>query len=489
MQSTRTETQQGSARDLELVIKEGLVTQAMAVLTGGTFLVAYALKLGATDFQIGLMAAIPLLANVLQIASIYLVPRVGSRKKVVVVCSAIGRSVYLPVALLPFVGLEKNGIWVILVALCLQHGMGAISNGGWNSWMRDLIPSQQLGAFFSRRLRLSHIVAVTLSLGCAFGVHQVVTQYADYEVYSYALLFLGGAVLGLISVRMLARTPEPPVTFPRSNWLRMIRKPFRHQNFRNLMLYTASWNFAINLSVPFATVYMLKTLEISLPVVIGLTTLTQVANILFFKYWGRYADRYGNKAVLRLCVPLYLCCLLAWIYTGLPGSYSLTLPLLVVIHFVSGIATAGTGLASSSIGLKLAPKKDSVAYLSLLSFTNAIAAGLAPLLTGSLAFYFADKHMGWSLGSGASEVFLVHVQHWDFFFLFSFLFGWIAMYRLSRIKERGSLMIETADELRKVFLISLPIMRLLSTPRLQTWYKFREKKMARAVENNALETI
>jgi len=44
---------------LKTLLKDGLTSQAMVTLTGGVFLVAFALKLGASNLQIGLLAAIP----------------------------------------------------------------------------------------------------------------------------------------------------------------------------------------------------------------------------------------------------------------------------------------------------------------------------------------------------------------------------------------------------------------------------------------------
>ena len=56
---------------LKAVVNDGLASQAMVTLTGGAFLIAFALKLGASNAVIGLLAAIPPLTQLLQIPSIY----------------------------------------------------------------------------------------------------------------------------------------------------------------------------------------------------------------------------------------------------------------------------------------------------------------------------------------------------------------------------------------------------------------------------------
>jgi hypothetical protein len=65
---TLSETQLQSA--LKNIIKNSAASQAMGILTGGAFLVAFAVKLGASNFVIGLPAAISPLAQLLQLPSI-----------------------------------------------------------------------------------------------------------------------------------------------------------------------------------------------------------------------------------------------------------------------------------------------------------------------------------------------------------------------------------------------------------------------------------
>ncbi|MBO9733241.1 MAG: hypothetical protein J7623_31660 [Chitinophaga sp.] len=51
-------------RGMNLVIGDGLAAEAMITLTGGAFLVAMALLIGATNLQIGVLSALPTLTNV-----------------------------------------------------------------------------------------------------------------------------------------------------------------------------------------------------------------------------------------------------------------------------------------------------------------------------------------------------------------------------------------------------------------------------------------
>lgn len=76
---------------LKNVIRDGLTTQAMGTLTGGVFLVAFVLELGASNLVIGILAAIPPLAQLIQIPSIYLIEKYGSRRAICIYTTAISR--------------------------------------------------------------------------------------------------------------------------------------------------------------------------------------------------------------------------------------------------------------------------------------------------------------------------------------------------------------------------------------------------------------
>ena len=422
------------------MLRDGIAAQTMITLTGGAFLVAYALQLGATHTQIGLLAAIPTLANVFQLVSIRLIERWRNRRRVVVLSLLVGRTGLLVIALIPFLSLRAPIYWLIAVTLLMQS-LAAIATGCWSSWMRDLVPTNQLGTFFSRRLRWSQLVGAVLSLVVAFALDYSRQYYPNQEVYAYALLFLLGGSVGYVGVLLLAKTPEPRPAVSAVRLGAMLRLPFYYPPFRNLIWYSGLWNFATNLAAPFFTVYLLQRLGYPVSTVVILTVISQLATVLSLRWWGTYADRYSYKAILGICSPLYLVGLAAWPFTTLPDAHSLTFPLLVVIHLVMGVAAGGTSLAASSIGLKIAPQEQSVVYLSTISVTNALTAGVAPLIGGVLADVFVSREfsllLSWRDETQNIVFEAMNIQQLDFFFVTACLVGLLALYRLGFVQEVG----------------------------------------------------
>ena len=428
---------------LKNIIKDGVASQAMGILTGGAFLVAFAVKLGASNLVIGLLAAIGPLSQLLQLPSIFIVEKIRNRRLITVVAAALSRICWLIIALSPFIFPAKIAITVLLILLAAVSAFGAVSGCSWNSWMRDLIPENIMGSFFSKRMRIATGIGIVLSLLAAVYLDFWKKQFASQELAGYSILFFVGFAAGMLGVFFLAKTPEirMPVVRDRANIFRLLSLPFKDENFRKLIAFMCSWNFAVNLAGPFFMVYMLRRLDLSMSFIIALSIVSQVMNFLFLKIWGRYTDRFSNKSVLAISGPLFIISILAWTFTTMPDKYFLTIPLLIIIHIVMGLSSAGVSLASGNISLKLAPKGQATAYLATNTIANSIAAGIAPILGGTFADFFAGRELAWTLNykspTGEFALTTLNLQQWDFFFAFAFLIGLYAIHRLAMIKEAG----------------------------------------------------
>ena len=74
-------------RGLRYVLYDGMMFQAMVSLSGGAFIIAFALLLGASNSLIGLLVAAPFLGNILGIPAVLVVEKVKRRKLISVLAS------------------------------------------------------------------------------------------------------------------------------------------------------------------------------------------------------------------------------------------------------------------------------------------------------------------------------------------------------------------------------------------------------------------
>src|SRR5579863_5262229 len=99
------------SRAMRLSISEGALACAMGTLTGGVFLTGFALALGASRFQIGLLAAMPTFANFAQLLGAIAIERTGHQKGVCLSALSLSRIFSLVVLLTPLVALAGASSW------------------------------------------------------------------------------------------------------------------------------------------------------------------------------------------------------------------------------------------------------------------------------------------------------------------------------------------------------------------------------------------
>lgn len=432
-------------RSLRWHMYSGVFAQSMAVLTGGAFLVAFALELGASNKTIGLLAAIGPFSQLLQIPSILLVDTVRRRKLLVVVAAFFSRAVWLAIAAIPFVLPPPWRVPGMIGVLVVHFGLASVSACGFNSWMRDYLPEDIMGSHLARRMAWAIGVGAALSLAGGFGIDAFKRQ-VDPDIAGYSILFVTGTVIGLIGLTMLARVPEPRMRPPekRTGLLDQLSQPFKNERYRSLLFFLVAWNFAVNLAAPFFVVYMLRRLGLSMTWVIGLGVTSQMMNVVFLGVWGRLADRFTNKSALAVSAPLFMISILLWVFTTLPERHMGTIPLVIAIHALSGMSTAGVTLCAGNIALKAAPKGAATAYLATNALVSGMAATAAPILAGVFVDFFANRmltlELHWVvLGEAARSFDLIpfHLGGLDFLFAISFVLGLYAVHRLAAIREEG----------------------------------------------------
>lgn len=428
---------------LSAILHSGLYLQVMVTLTSGIFLVGFAIKLNASNFVIGLLASIPFIGQLVQIPGLYLVEKYRKRKHIFTLFSVFSRGILLVLVVIPFLNNTGLSLFILLTVLLFHSSIGAISACSWNSWVRDFIPEKILGSFFSKRIKLMTGIGIIVSILASIYIDYISKNYKDFEAMGYTSLFVIGALFGIIGVLYMLRVIEPEMK-PSNVSLdikTMLFKPFKNRNYRNLISFLSSWNFAVNLAAPFFIVYMRNRLDISMSMVILLSIVNQIFYFLFIKIWGKFSDKFSNKSILKVSGPLFMFCILAWVFTTMPEKHRFTFHLLLLIHIFTGISTSGVNLAAWNIGLKLAPKGDATSYLATSSVINSIAAGIAPLFGGIFADFFANKELAFDIRwINYGNEFIIqpfNLQQWDFFFLFAFIIGIYSIHRLSLVEESG----------------------------------------------------
>ncbi|MET0638181.1 MAG: MFS transporter [Chitinophagaceae bacterium] len=439
-------------KGLRLVELDGLADEALVILTSGTFLVALALSLGANNVQIGLLAGLPVFMNIFQLISIWLVQKYHSRKMITTIGNFLARFPILAVGIMPFIFTANTSIETLIFLLACHYFFGSVAGASWNSWMKDLIPQKQLGSFFSNRLRMTQTLNVVMSLTLALILDWTKKHHPGMEETAYAIMFIVGGCIGIWGSTLLSRTPEPPSEFSSENLFRLLSRPLRDPNFRRLLFFNSFWAFALNLATPFFTVFMLKSIGLPLFTVIAVGIAGQLAGIFSLRLWGRFSDTYSNKTIIRVAAPTYILCILGWSFVTVPETDAVQISLIALISILSGSATAGINMAMTNIGLKLAPRDSSIAYISVKNMSVAFISAAAPIVGGYLADYFADRklvtNIEWVGPKSHMIINLMNLNNWNFLFVIGGVLAIVALQTLKLVKEEGE--VERSKAIREM---------------------------------------
>jgi MFS family permease len=409
-------------------IYDGAFAQIMIVLTSGIFLTGFALTLGANEFHIGVLAAIPLMAQLTQLGTSFLIEQRGARKKTLLVLATLSRYSWLmlfAVLLLHDPKTHPLGIWILVGVCIISYVSGSAGAVAWLSWMADLVPEKIRGRYFAQRNRILALVGVVVTLVAGYYLDLWKIPGKDLEVYGFLSLFLLAVVCGEISLRFLRRIPaleteKPPV--PRMDFWRLVRLPFRDSNFVKLALFSMAWSFSVSLAAPFFAVYMLMDLKMSYALLALVHIVNELASILALPLWGKLSDRFGSKPVLSLTTLAAAFLPILWLFTV---SRHFVL-IIVILQLYGGIFWSGLNLNSNNILLKLSPKEHNSAYLAAFAAVTGLATAVAPLLGGVLAVQLRDTRL--SLGP-------VTIYDLHFVFLISGVMRLVSRIFLEKIVE------------------------------------------------------
>jgi MFS family permease len=305
--------------------------------------------------------------------------------------------------------------------------------------MKDLVPEEKLGSYFSHRTRLTQTLNVVLSLGLALGLDHIKKYYPHQELTAYSVMFIGGGLFGILGAYILSATPEPKSFLLKENLLKLFTKPLKDKNFRNLLFFNSFWTFALNLATPFFTVYMMNSIHLPLSYIIGFGIISQLAGIVAVKIWGRYSDRFSNKTIIRIAAPVYIAAIIAWSFVGLSGHFAISLIFIAVINMATGIASSGVNLAITNIGMKLSPKNEAIVYLSARNMIVAFISALGPLTGGLFADLFAKKSLVWNVRVSNHSIHLLNIHDFGFLFVIGGLFAIAALKTIRLVKEEGEI--------------------------------------------------
>jgi MFS family permease len=391
----RSRPSQRLERDLRASIVDGVSFGGMVGL-GETYLPAFALAVGLSEMDSGLVSSVPLVAGgLMQLGSPFAVRILGSHRRWVVGCAVIQAISFIPLVIAAMVG--SIGITSLLFIAAVYWGSGLATGPAWNTWIGTLVPRPIRPRFFAHRTRLSQ-AGVFLGF-CGGGVLLHYASIYQRSLQAFALMFSLAAICRMISAVSLRLHSEPvplPTNMRKIPWRRVFHH-LRASSGGKLLVYLAMVQAATQVSGPFFTPFMLKQLKIDYKDLVILFSTAFLAKVLSLPFWGRVAKRVGARNLL-------------WIggvgIVPLSGGWVLSQNFLWLnaLQVCSGILWAAYELAFFLLFFESIAEEERTSVLTIYNLMNTVAWVAGSLVGGLILFSFDTSFNGYLVIFAASSV-------------------------------------------------------------------------------------
>ncbi len=381
-------TDKNITKSLNFSIIDGAFSAVMGSLAGGIFLTGFALNvLKAQASQIGVLAALPMFANLVQIFGSYIIEKTGKKKSLCFFSLVLSRLLWIFIIILPlgiFSTLSDWRIWILVGVIAISSLFGSLSGVAWLAWMSELVPENTRGSYFGKRNMIASACGmVAILLGGKF-LTSWQTRFGEDSPFGFIIIFIIGLFAGILATWFLARIPETG-TGKGNNGQELgfsaFLKPLKDKNFLKLIIFASAWMFAIQIAAPFYGVFMIENLKIDFTAITIFGTFATFATLFMMKIWGPISDKLGNKPIIIVSGAVLILVPFIWIL-ALPGNFYIPV---MTAHILSGAFMAGAMLSQFNIMIKLSPVEGRSIYLALFAAISGTAGAVAPVIGGILS--------------------------------------------------------------------------------------------------------
>ncbi len=361
-------------RSLYMVIWAATFGNAAGVITTGAAWTGFLREIiRADDLQLGIISAIPVIANTSQLFISYIMERKRNRRFLLLFFGILGRFLWIPIGLIPFFipdAMQYLRPWAVIILVALIAGGNSVVNLSFNSLMGDLVPLRIRGRYFSARYRTFVLAGIAAGLAVSWIMDS--TGMLGYTIVLVAAGLLGMTDLAFYFFVEWPAMRTPPPEEKQASFISMIRVVLRDKPFMMVTLFYTAWHFSVNVSAPFFNVHMLENLNMSYTQITLSNQITSnVMAVLFVSRWGRLMDRYGNKPILHISVLICMLTPLLWLSVN-----SSTTWIVILLNVINGMFWAPIDLGQQNFPLNLAGEKNPSMYLAVF-FTIINLAGVA----------------------------------------------------------------------------------------------------------------
>ncbi len=345
-------------------------------MVSNSFISAFAIYLGLTDFAIGIYTLLDTMTNVIQVFAAPLFSKIGQSKKVVLINYSIYRISSICFAFIPFVSNDlsiRTLLFFIFASIYAITGeMGYIT---FVNWRMTLIKKEDRTTFASTRNIWKNTVVLVFSL--VMGVVLDRFTSSGYKLYGFMILFVVVFIIAFIDITLRINTYKPEIIQEKISIKDNIVKPAKDKTFRSVLVTCGLNRFAYGIGTMYLNVFLLRYLKISYMYYSILNVILNLSDALSSKFWGNKSkERKWEKVILPMSIIFIVAFTILFSF-----SNSYLIYLLPIVYMLLGFGSASYEMYDHIAIYENSKDKMQTSYVTFERFIEGIVTMFLPILS------------------------------------------------------------------------------------------------------------
>lgn len=355
-----------------LLIFDGILGNAAAILTTGVFLSGYIVYLNGSDLVTGLVNSSVSWASIAVLFSFLLFERLKRRKRLLITVNLAARlllcgSVFLPL----FMDDKKVILPIVAVMVITASFLSAFYGTGFTVWLFGVLPKDGKNDFIYLRMFWLRIAFTTVTILGGFVVDLFHKGYAGFlMLFSFSLCL---SVLDTILL-MKIREPEYKVDGQAKPKLSMLAEPMKNGRFRSYLVFVFLYFASLTMSGTFTPVYLIRYMKFDYTFISSMNVIQYICLIGFTALWRQMEAKKGVVHVFRITATIAVVEFLLYGFLT-----SRTAWILVPATILAGIGNSGFNITVLNYRYGFIPEKNRTVYESWFAAVFGLSTLVAPI--------------------------------------------------------------------------------------------------------------
>ena len=293
-------------------------------------------------------------------------------------------------------------LYLLLPPILLRSITDNIGGAAWFPVLQDNIPARITGKFFGTFRMYWQSGALICLLLTAWFLGK------DPEWWKFFVVFVVGEACFITKIFFLRQLKEKPIPNPTINApsiRQSIAQALYSRKIRYFLGYIFLYNVAAFMCLPFQIKY-LKELGYSEGFIVLATSMVNLGAILSLRYWGRLADRFGNRALFNFSHIGMIVAIACWL---LIGQNLFSTIFVFVLYVLWSVFQSANGIAQTRYMFHAVPETNQ-SMMVVIHTTMFISIALSTLISGFCLWFLLEVQ---------SQSESLHINRYHLLFVFS----------------------------------------------------------------------